>query len=116
MSTIVCLGDLKVMDNDSLHILRTLYEEGSVDAYELHKATKIPPTTLFVTLEQQRNKGLVEREVIRYSLTEKGEAFFAAELGNELMNPSLSFKEVPERFSGPKVSIDDISVINKIVQ
>ena len=105
-----------IKDNDSLHILKTLYEKGGVDAYELHTATMIPPTTLFITLEQQRNKGLVEREGLYYRLTENGEAFFAAELGNELMNPSLSFKEVPERFSGPKVSIDDVSVINKIVQ
>lgn len=75
MSIIVCLEDPKDMDNDGLHILRTLYEEGSVDAYELHKATKIPPTTLFITLEHQRNKGLVEREGFYYRLTEKGEAF-----------------------------------------
>lgn len=116
MSIIVCLEDPKDMDNDALHILRTLYEEGSVDAYELHKATKIPPTTLFITLEQQRNKGLVEREDIRYSLTEKGETLLASELGDALMRPSLSFKKVPEKFSGPKALIGDVSVISKIVQ
>lgn len=107
---------MMAMDNDSFHILRTLYEERIVDAYELHKATKIPPTTLFVTLEQQRNKGLVDRDGLCYRLTEKGESLLAAELGDALMKPSLSFKAVPERFSGPKASIDDISVISKIVQ
>lgn len=116
MSIIVCLEDPKNMDNDSLHILRTLYEEGSVDAYELHKATKIPPTTLFVTLEQQRNRGLVEREDLHYRLTEKGDALLAEELGEAMMKPSIDFKEVPEKFSGPKASIGDVSVISKIVQ
>ena len=104
------------MDNDSLHILRTLFEERSVDAYELHKATKIPPTTLFVTLEQHRKKGLVDREGFCYRLTENGETLLASELGNALIRPSLSFKEVPEKFSGPTVSIDDFSIIRKIVQ
>ena len=107
---------MMAMDNDSLHILRTLYEERSVDAYELHKATKIPPTTLFVTLEQQRNKGLADRDGLCYRLTEKGETLLASELGDALMKPSLSFKEVPDKFSGPKVSTDDVSVISKIVQ
>lgn len=104
------------MDNDSLHILRTLYKERSVDAYELHKATKIPPTTLFITLEQQRNKGLVDRDGLCYRLTEKGETLLASELGDALMRPSLSFKKVPEEFSGPKALIGDVSVISKIVQ
>lgn len=103
------------MDNDSLHILKTLYEERSVDAYELHKTTKIPPTTLFVTLERQRNKGVVEREGFCYRLTENGETLLAQELSDALMKPSLSFKEIPEKFSGPKVSTDDISIIRKIV-
>ena len=90
--------------------------ERSVDAYELHKATMIPPTTLFVTLEQQKNKGLVERDGFCYRLTEKGEELLAEKLGDYLMKPSLSFKEVPEKFSGAKASIDDVSVISKIVQ
>lgn len=104
------------MNNDCLHILKALFEEGCVDMYQLHMATKIPPTTIFVTLEQERKQGSVEREGLLYRITERGETLLAKELGGNLLKPSMSFKAVPEKFSGPKALIDDISVIDKIVQ
>ena len=104
------------MNNDSLHILKALYEEGIVDTYQLHMATKIPPTTIYVTLEREREKGCVERKGLLYRITERGESLLANELGQALLRPSMSFKAVPEKYSGPQASADDVSVIGKIVQ
>ena len=105
-----------MMNNDSLHILKALYEKGSVDTYQLHMDTMIPPTTIYVTLEQERKKGCVDRKGLLYTITDRGETLLAKELGQALLMPSMSFKEVPEKYLGPKTSTEDVSVICKIVQ
>ena len=102
------------MDNDSLLILRVLYQERRVDAYQLHVATKIPPTTLYNVLESNKKEGRVTRDGLVYSLTEAGEQYLASCLGNELIKPSVAFKPVPEKYTGTKASKDDVSVLNDI--
>lgn len=104
------------MDNDVLHILRVLYERREVNAYQLHAATMIPPTTIYVTLESERKSGHVERDGIIYRLTQEGEIALSAKLGKELLKPSMTFKEVPEKYIGTKVSKDAAGVLSIIVQ
>ena len=102
------------IDNDALFILKALYEERRVDAYELHVKSKIPPTTLFCVLERERLKDNVVRDNLLYRLTKKGEESLKIELGQSLIRPSLSFKTFPDSFSGKKVSFSDISILNEI--
>lgn len=102
------------MDNDTLHILKVLYQERGIDAYQLHVATKIPPTTLFNVLEENRRAGSVVRHDLVYTLTQSGEQYLSSFLGKEMMQPSLSFKVVPEKYSCPTASKDDVSVLNII--
>lgn len=102
------------IDNDTLFILKALYEERRIDAYELHVKTKIPPTTLFCVLERERLRGNVVRDNLLYSLTNKGEESLKMELGQSLIRPSMSFKSLPDSFSGKKVSSSDISILDEI--
>ena len=102
------------MDNDSLHILRVLFQERGIDAYQLHVATKIPPSTLYTVLESNRKEGRVIRNGWVYSLTPAGEKYLASFLEKELIRPSVSFKSVPEKYAGAKASKDDVSVLNDI--
>ena len=62
------------MDNDSLLILKRLYECREVDVYQLHAETKIPPTTLYKLLENEKAKGNVSRKGLKYKLTPQGES------------------------------------------
>lgn len=102
------------MDNDTLHILKVLYQERGINAYQLHAATKIPPSTLYGVLEDNRRAGRVSRQGLDYSLTQSGEQYLSSVLGKELMQPSLSFKDVPEKYSVTPASKDDVSVLNII--
>ena len=102
------------MDNDSLLILRVLYQESRIDAYQLHVATKIPPTALYNVLESNKKEGRVTRDGLVYSLTEAGEQYLVSCLGNELIKPSVAFKSVPDKYTGTKASKDDVSVLNDI--
>lgn len=102
------------MDNDALHILKVLYQERGIDAYQLHVSTKIPPTTLYTVLEENRRAGRVDRQGLEYTLTQSGEQYLSSVLGKELMQPSLSFKAVPEKYSAKPASKDDVSVLNII--
>lgn len=113
-SIIVCSEDPETMDNDSLHILRVLFQERGIDAYQLHVATKIPPSTLYTVLESNRKEGRVIRNGLVYSLTPAGEKYLASFLEKELIRPSVSFKSVPEQYAGAKASKDDVSVLNDI--
>lgn len=102
------------MDNDTLHILKVLYQERGIDTYQLHVSTKIPPTTLYNVLEENRRVGRVDRQGLIYTLTQSGEHYLSSVLGKELMQPSLSFKAVPEKYSVTPASKDDVSVLNII--
>lgn len=104
------------MDNDTLHILRVLYEGREVDAYQIHAATMIPPTTIYVTLESELKSGHIERKGVIYRLTQEGEKALSEKLGKELLKPSMAFKEVPEKYIGTKVSKDATGVLDIIVQ
>ena len=103
------------MDNDSLLILKTLYENRWVDAYQLHASTKIPPTTLYNSLEDLRRDGRVSRSAFRYELTDSGESYLEEILGKELVRPSTDFKLVPGRYQSSEVLIDDVSIIGEIL-
>ena len=115
MSIIVCSEDLDAMDNDSLHILRVLYQERGIDSYQLHVATKIPPSTLYSVLESNRKEGRVTRHGLVYSLTPEGEQYLASFLEKELIRPSVVFKSVPEKYAGAISSKDDVSVLKDIL-
>lgn len=103
------------MDNDSLHILRTLYQEGTIDAYRLHADTKIPPTTLYTVLESNKSAGWVTRNGLVYQLTLAGEQYLASILEQELLKPSVSFKSIPEKYTSSITSKDDVTILNEIL-
>ena len=104
------------IDNDRRIILEELYTNRFVDVYQIHRQTKIPPTTLFNTLEGLKRDGLVSRQDLIYSLTETGEHYMKSELGKILIKPSLDFKSVPDKFSGIQVSMGDVSIISNLVR
>ena len=115
MSITVCSEDPEAMDNDSLHILRVLYQDREVDAYRLHEATKIPPTTLYSVLESNKKAGRVTRDGLAYSLTPDGEQYLTTILEKEMIRPSVSFKTVPEKYVGAISSKYDVSVLKDII-
>lgn len=98
-----------------MHILRTLYQEREVDAYRLHVATQIPPTTLYNVLEYNKKEGRVTRDGLVYRLTPDGEQYLTSILEKELIRPSFSFKSVPEKYTGAISSKDDVSVLKDII-
>lgn len=105
------------MDNDTLLILKELYTNREVDAYELHVNTQIPPpTTLYSVLEKAKKSGYVTREDLVYRLTPDGESYLSSQLTAMAIKPETSFKEVPEDYTRPKVLAGDASVLNDIVQ
>lgn len=104
------------MDNDTLLILKKLYEKKEVDAYQIHAETKIPPTTLYKVLEFEKGEGNVSRTDLKYKLTPQGESYWAKELTQYLLSPSTTFQEIPPKFIVPQVANDDVSVLKEIVQ
>lgn len=104
------------MDNDSLLILKKLFEDSIIEPYQVHREYKIPPSTLFCVLEGLRGRGYVERQGYSYLLTPTGEAFLSTKLGPMVLKPSVSFKDIPPRFLKQKETKENTSIINEIVQ
>lgn len=107
---------MKMMDNDSLLIISELYQAGMVDSYQLHQRTRIPPTSLYLTLEDERMCGRATRDGLCYYLTKSGEAWWRERLRSLLLRPSTEFKTVPGKFLGQRLDLSDTSAINDIVQ
>ena len=105
---------MQPIDNDSLYILNALYTNRSIDIYEIHTVKMIPPSTLYTTLKHEMENGVVVRNGLIYSLTDKGEVDLSERLKQYLIKPDITFKKVPESYSGEKAAVNDVNVIDII--
>jgi len=78
-------------------------------AFTVYKKLEVTPSAFYVAVENLRNAELIRIEDVRLSLTPKAEALVASQTVKS-SEPGGRFKNIPEKFKGPRIARDEFYV------